>query len=396
MLDRFVRTGTMIVVDADGKKFEFGDKSEPSVTLRFHNKSIARKIFLKPELYAGEAYMDGTLTFDDGGLHELLEIALKNGEALESYPLQKMMLAAARAVKHVQQHNPIKRSAANVAHHYNLSRELYALFLDEDLQYSCAYFRSPNDTLEQAQANKKRHIATKLHIKDGQRILDIGSGWGGLALYIGGLADVEVLGITLSEEQLSVAQERAKEMGLEKRVKFELRDYREIDDEFDRIVSVGMFEHVGVGYYDTFFAKLKNLLTDDGIALLHSIGRISPPSTTTPWTRKYIFPGGYAPALSEVFAAIEHNRLWTSDMEILRLHYAETLRNWNERFQKNRARIAEMYDERFCRMWEFYLISSEMTFRHSTLMVFQMQLAKSKSAAPLVRDYANSLNSSAI
>ena len=392
MLKKFITVGTLNIIDASGKRHEFGDTTQPSVTLRFHNKSLPRKLFLNPELHTGEAYMDGTLTFDGGGVYELLTLFGMNRKSLGTYPLQKALRKVWKAFRKLQQHNPAKKSQSNVAHHYDLSRKLYELFLDDDMQYSCAYFKTPEDTLEEAQLNKKQHIADKLHIKDGQKILDIGCGWGGMALYLASLADVQVLGVTLSKEQLAHAKERAKAMGLEHRVKFELMDYRHVKGPFDRIVSVGMFEHVGVGHYDEFFAKMKALLTEDGIALLHSIGHISPPGTTGPWLRKYIFPGGYSPALSEVFASTERNYLWISDMEVLRLHYAETLKAWHKRFEKNRAEIAELYDERFCRMWEFYLISCEMAFRRGSAMVFQLQMAKTPTAAPLVREYANQLN----
>jgi cyclopropane-fatty-acyl-phospholipid synthase len=273
-----------------------------------------------------------------------------------------------------------------VAHHYDLSRELYELFLDEDMQYSCAYFENGDETLEEAQEKKKRHIAAKLKLAPGQRILDIGCGWGGMALYLAQHEDLEVLGVTLSEEQHKVACERAEALGLSHRVSFELRDYREVQGSFDRIVSVGMFEHVGVTRYDEFFKHVYDLLTDDGLAVLHSIGHMSPPSVASPWLRKYIFPGAYSPSLSEVFAATERQHLWVSDLEVLRVHYADTLVEWNKRFQANRNRIAEIYDERFCRMWEFYLLSAETMFRTGAQMVFQVQLARTRDAASLTRD----------
>ncbi len=268
------------------------------------------------------------------------------------------------------------RAQEHVAHHYDLSRELYELFLDKDLQYSCAYFRTEEDTLEEAQLNKKRHIAAKLALRPGQRVLDIGCGWGGLALHLAQEAGVDVLGVTLSTEQHKVAVERAAALGLSDRVRFELRDYREVTERFDRIVSVGMFEHVGVPHYPEFFGKINELLVDDGVMLLHSIGRMSPPGTTGHWLRKYIFPGGYSPALSEVFEVTEQNQLWVTDLEMLRTQYAHTLREWQLRFQANRDRAAALYDERFCRMWEFYLICAEMVFRHGSGLVFQMQLAR--------------------
>lgn len=387
MLTNFVQNGTLRVIDANGKLHVFNGSPEPIVTIRLSDKALHRKLFFNPELYAGEAYMDGTLTFEDCSLYDFLLLFSMNRVPLGAYPLQGTLRRIWKLLRTVQQHNPVGKAKTNVAHHYDLSGDLYELFIDEDLQYSCAYFLSEDNSLEQAQEDKKRHIAAKLLIEPGQKILDIGSGWGGLALYLATLADVQVTGVTLSKEQYDVATQRAAALGLAGRVRFELRDYREIEGRFDRIVSVGMFEHVGVGYYDSFFAKIKALLAEDGVALLHSIGHRSPPGTTSPWLRKYIFPGAYAPALSEVFAAIERQYLWVTDMEVLRLHYADTLRAWRCRFEANRAKIAALYDERFCRMWEFYLVSAEMTFRHGSGMVFQIQLARRADAAPLTRGY---------
>jgi len=281
----------------------------------------------------------------------------------------------------------VPRARRNVAHHYDLSDQLYELFLDRDRQYSCAYFRSPEDELETAQQNKKRHIAAKLLLQPGHKVLDIGSGWGGLALYLAAECGCEVTGLTLSEEQHKVSQGRAAAAGLADRVRFHLRDYREEEGQYDRIVSVGMFEHVGVVQYPTFFRKVNQLLTPDGVALLHSIGRMEGPGTTNPWLRKYIFPGGYSPALSEVVPAVERERLWITDIEILRLHYAETLCNWRGRFEENRERIRALYDERFCRMWELYLVGAELAFRRDRHLNFQMQLAKQVGTVPLTRDY---------
>ena len=313
---------------------------------------------------------------------------------MASYPLQNDLRRISRFVRAFQQYNPIGKAQKNVAHHYDLSRELYELFLDEDLQYSCAYFENGDESLELAQEKKKRHIAAKLRLADGQRILDIGSGWGGLALYLARLAEVEILGVTLSEEQHKVSVARAAACGLSDRVQFQLRDYRKVTGQFDRIVSVGMFEHVGVARYDEFFKNMFDYLVDDGVAVLHSIGHMSPPSTASPWLRKYIFPGAYSPALSEVLAATERQHLWVSDIEVLRVHYADTLVEWNRRFQKNRARIAEIYYERFCRMWEFYLISAETMFRTGAQMVFQIQLARTREAGALNRDYMFEIESS--
>jgi cyclopropane-fatty-acyl-phospholipid synthase len=286
-----------------------------------------------------------------------------------------------------QQHNSIAKVRRNVSHHYDLSRQLYELFLDQDLQYSCAYYENPDDTLEQAQENKKRHVAAKLRLAPGQTVLEIGSGWGGLALYLAGAAAVDVTAITLSEEQYKVCVQRAQSLGPAGRGRFRLQDYREVTGQFDRIVFIAMFEQVGVRHYDAFFAKVRDLLTDDGVALIHAIGKKSPPGTAGPWLRKYIFPGAYTPALSEVFAAVERQGLWVTDVEVLRLHYAETLLGWRRRFEANRAQIAAIYDERFCRMWEFYLIACEMVFRHGSGMVFQMHLTRKVDAVPITRDY---------
>jgi cyclopropane-fatty-acyl-phospholipid synthase len=294
-----------------------------------------------------------------------------------------------RLVRWLQQRNPVGRAQRNVAHHYDLNGALYELFLDRDRQYSCAYFTTPDATLEVAQAAKKRHILSKLQVEPHHKVLDIGSGWGGLGLYIARESGADVTGVTLSSEQHAVSTQRAATEGLGARVRFKLQDYRLENARYDRIVSVGMFEHVGAGHYDEYFRKVRDLLTDDGVMLLHSIGRMEPPGGTNSWIRKYIFPGGYTPALSEVLAAIERVGLWVTDIEILRLHYAETLRHWRQRFMQNREEVKRLagLDDRFCRMWEFYLAGCEMSFRHMNQMVFQLQLARRQDAAPLTRDY---------
>jgi cyclopropane-fatty-acyl-phospholipid synthase len=290
-------------------------------------------------------------------------------------------------LRRINQYNPVSRARRNAAHHYDLSDQLYDLFLDQDRQYSCAYFSDRSDSLDTAQLNKKRHIAAKLLIRPGQSVLDIGSGWGGLALYLASECGADVTGLTLSVEQHRVAVRRAAAAGLSDRVRFYLRDYREELGRYDRIVSVGMFEHVGINHYNAFFTRLKSLLAPDGVALLHSIGRMDGPGSTHPWIRKYIFPGGYFPALSEVLPVVEQSRLWVTDVEILRLHYAETLKSWRHRFERNRERLPAIYDERFCRMWEMYLVGSEVAFRRGGCMVFQMQLAKAVDSVPIRRDY---------
>ncbi len=388
LLRRMITRGCLTVVDATGRRYSFGRPgSEPSATIRLHDRALHGKLFIQPYLYLGEAYMDGTLTIEDGSLRDFMMLCGQNLETYEPNRIERIGRRIGYLLRPVMQHNPIGRAKRNAAHHYDLSGQLYDLFLDRDRQYSCAYFENPNYSLDQAQDAKKRHIAAKLLLDPGQKVLDIGSGWGGLAIYLARAADVDVTGVTLSEEQYKVSTKRAEEAGLADRVRFLLKDYREVEGRFDRIVSVGMFEHVGVGYYGEFFAKMRELLSDDGIALLHSIGRSDGPGSTNPWIRKYIFPGGYVPALSEVMPAVERNRLFATDIEILRLHYAETLEEWLRRFRANRDKVAALYDERFCRMWEFYLASCEMSFRHWDQMVFQIQLAKRVDTVPLTRDY---------
>ncbi|MET4698964.1 cyclopropane-fatty-acyl-phospholipid synthase [Constrictibacter sp. MBR-5] len=345
------------------------------------------RILLRPSLALGEAYMDGTITIEQGTLRDLLHLCTSNLEALGRHPIGAVRGELDRMLRRLQQDNRLGRARANIAHHYDLSGALYDLFLDRDRQYSCAYFHTGAETLEEAQEKKKRHIMAKLLLEPGMRVLDVGSGWGGLALEMAQTARVDVTGLTLSQEQLSVANERAVAAGLSSHVRFALRDYREEQGSYDRIVSVGMFEHVGVAHYRTYFDTLRNRLNPDGIALVHAIGRADPPGSTDPWLRKYIFPGGYCPALSEVLAAVERSGLWVTDIEILRLHYAETLRHWLERFQANRDRAQAIYDERFCRMWEFYLAVCEAAFRNGPMMVFQLQLVRRRDAVPLTRDY---------
>ena len=387
LLRAFVRVGALKVIDSNGKIYTFEGEPGPRVTMRFHDPSLKYRLFFNPDLCVGEAYMDGDLTLEDGGLPALLDLYAINCDHLEAYPVQRMVRGISHALRRFQQNNKIGRARRNVSHHYDLGNDFYKLFLDADMQYSCAYFEHETDTLEQAQRNKQRLIAAKMNLRPGGKVLDIGSGWGGMALYLASLEDVEVLGVTLSQEQCALANERAREAGLSDRVRFELRDYRDVDERFDSIVSVGMFEHVGVRHYPEFFSQVRSLLHEDGIALLHSIGHMSPPSFSNAWLRKYIFPGGYSPALSEVFDIVERAGLWVNDVEILRLHYARTLREWNNRFQAIRGTAASMYDERFCRMWEFYLHATEMMFRSGAQMVFQMQLAHKRDAVPITRDY---------
>ncbi len=389
LLKQLVGWGTLRVIDAHGKLHSYAGAPGPSVTIRLHDKALHTKLFWNPRLYAGEAYMDGTLTLEDGaGIYDFLDLVGGNLVKLDEKPVVQIRNALARFVRPLQQYNPIGRAQKNVAHHYDLSDTLFDLFLDPDRQYSCAYFDSPNHTLEQAQIAKKRHLASKLLLdKPGLKVLDIGSGWGGLGIYLHQKTGADVTGVTLSTEQQAFSQNRARHLGIDGRVRFHLRDYREDNGEYDRIVSVGMFEHVGVKHYLEYFRKLKALLHEDGVAVIHTIARFDGPSMTNPWLRKYIFPGGYCPALSEVFAAIERSGLKTLDMEVLRLHYAETLKHWSRNFQANRDKVKAIYDERFCRMWEFYLAGAEIAFRRQDHMIAQFQLARRQDAAPLTRDY---------
>jgi cyclopropane-fatty-acyl-phospholipid synthase len=391
MMKSFVRVGTLKIIDADGKEHVFSGEPGPNVTMRLSDRSLYYKLVFNPELHAGEAYMDGRMSFEDSTLRDFLTLFSLNRLSLGSYPLQKVLRRISRAFRKRQQANPVGKAQQNVAHHYDLGNDFYKLFLDEGLQYTCAYFTDDDETLEQAQRNKLRLVAAKLNLKPGLKILDMGCGWGELALYLAGLEDVEVIGVTLSKEQNELANARAREAGLEARVRFELKDYRNVEGRFDRIVAVGMLEHIGVHHYGELFNKINELMDDDGLAFLHSIGHMSPPGTASPWMRKYIFPGAYSPALSEVFEVVEQNSLWVTDLEFLRLHYAKTLAHWAQRFEANRGEIEAMYDARFARMWEFYLISAEMMFRTGSQLVFHMQLARKRDAAPIVRDYITDL-----
>ena len=384
-LEQFVRRGSMTFTTASGAKFTCGDGSGPPVSVRFTTRRTERRILLNPELALGEAYMDGTFVVEQGGIADALAILLGQPDMVPSWArLQWWLRYFAR---HIWQFNWRGRSRNNVAHHYDLDGRLYSLFLDADKQYSCAYFETPDMTLDDAQLAKKRHLAAKLLVGRGDRVLDIGSGWGGLGLYLAEMTGADVTGVTLSTEQLQVSNNRAAEKHLTRSARFLLEDYRDIPGPFDRIVSVGMFEHVGVGFYDTYFKRCAELLSDDGVMVLHSIGRSTGPDVTSPCVTKYIFPGGYIPAVSEVIPAIERAGLLVCDIEILRLHYAETLKAWRERFMARREEAVRLYDERFARMWEFYLAASEMSFRKQNMMVFQIQLTKKQGVVPITRDY---------
>ena len=393
ILDRFlshlIRRGTLSVTFASGRKATFaGSEPGPDIAIKFADRATERRLFMNPDLVLGEAFMDGTLTVENGDIYDFLELCLMNlSWDLPDHWIQRLQGRLRRWSRGIAQYNPIGKAQQNVAHHYDLSDTLYDLFLDNDRQYSCAYYATGNETLEQAQDYKKCHIAAKLLLKPEHKVLDIGSGWGGLGIYLSETSGAEVTGVTLSVEQHKVSQDRVKKRGVDDHVRFKLQDYRNEKNTYDRIVSVGMFEHVGVGHYEEFFRKIKELLSEDGVALLHTIGRADGPGTTNPWLAKYIFPGGYTPPLSEILPVIEQVGLYITDIEILRLHYASTLRDWRRRFNGNRDKVREIYDERFCRMWDFYLAGCEAAFRYGGQVNFQIQLARRQDAVPLTRDY---------
>ena len=387
-LSRMIHTGTLIVTDASGKSRTFGDGTGDPIHFRVNSAAAERKIAFDPSFQFAEAYMNGEIDVLEGDIYEVLKIVFENtGAVVTKEPWMMAIEGIRRATRRLYQMNSITRASSNVQRHYDLSGDLYRLFLDSDMQYSCAYFERPEATLEEAQLAKKRHIAAKLLVDKGQKVLDIGCGWGGLGIYLAKYLEADVTGVTLSQEQHGVANKRAIDEGLSTRARFSLKDYRTLDESFDRIVSVGMFEHVGVGHFAEYFQHTARLLKKDGVFLLHAIGRSDGPSYTNAFIQKYIFPGGYIPALSEVIPHIEKAGLIVTDIEILRLHYADTLRIWRERFMANREEAKALYDERFCRMWEFYLAASEAGFRWQNLMVFQIQLAHWQEAVPLTRDY---------
>jgi cyclopropane-fatty-acyl-phospholipid synthase len=388
LLNYLVKSGDLTVIDANGKTHRYGVAGQlPRSVVRLHDKALHRSLLFNPEFQLGEAYMNGTLTMEEGSLNDFLEVLARNFAVSKPTIAEKVAEKLLPFTQKIQQYNPVGRAQKNVAPHYDISDQLYALFLDADWHYSCAYYTDPSNNLEQAQQDKIRHIAAKLRLQPGMKLLDIGSGWGGLAMALARHCDVDVTGVTLSGEQQRKATQRAQEAGLSGRVRFLQKDVRDMQGPFDRIVSVGMMEHVGVGFYKQLFDKTRELLTEDGIALFHCIGRLDGPGTTNEWLRTYIFPGGYAPALSEVTKVVEKSNLLMTDIEILRLHYAYTLRDWQTRFRANWDKAAAIYDERFCRMWEFYLVSVEMDFRYLSTMVFQLQLSKHVDAVPITRDY---------
>jgi cyclopropane-fatty-acyl-phospholipid synthase len=365
----------------------FGDGVGPRVGIRIEDRRAEWALLFDPDLKLGELYMDGRFVVEEGSIYDFLETVLGNLHN-RRYPLFSRILYRCRsALRRLQQMNRGRRSVENVAHHYDLDAGLYDLFLDPDRQYSCAYFEHPHASLDEAQTAKKRHIAAKLAVEPGHKVLDIGCGWGGLGLYLADIAGADVVGITLSHEQFKTARERAVRRHMQNRVEFRIEDYRQTQGKFDRIVSVGMFEHVGVGYYDTFFEHCARLLGENGVMLLHTIGRISAPGATNPWIAKYIFPGGYIPNLSEIIPAITKAGLMVADIEVLRLHYADTLRAWRERFLHNKAKAEALYDARFVRMWEFYLASCEASFRCGDDVVYQIQISKQVDTLPVTRRY---------
>jgi len=387
-LNKLIKNDGFILIDAYKNKYTVGSPIKPKpIILKILDQKLHQKLLFHPDLHFGEAYTNGSIVIENGTLTEFLEIALKNIGRNEINFYSKILNQIRGFYKTFINLNLIKKSKQNVAHHYDISEKLYDLFLDEKRQYSCAYFKNENDTLEQAQENKINHIIKKLNLKPNQKVLDIGSGWGTLAIEIAKKTKCAVVGITLSENQLNYSKAKAKELNLENQLDFRLIDYRQLNEKFDRIVSVGMFEHVGRKFYQTYFNTVSKLLNNDGVALIHTIGSSMPPRNPHPWITKYIFPGGYTPSLSEVSLPIEKSGLIISDIEVLRMHYAHTLRNWKDRFLSKKNQVLEMFDERFLRMWEFYLAGCEMAFKWGDQVVFQFQLTKKNNTAPTTRDY---------
>ena len=387
-LNNLFKNDGFILVDANSREHVIGKpKKINPIKIRLLDKSLHYKLLLLPDLYFGEAYAEGSLVIENGDLTEFLEIALKNIGRGETNSFSKIIKKIRGTYRYLTNFNLISNSKSNVAHHYDISEKLYDLFLDEKRQYSCAYFKNDKDSLETAQNNKIEHIIKKLNLKPNQKILDIGSGWGTLAIEIAKKSQCEVLGITLSENQLAYSNKKVKELNLENQVRFKLLDYRELNEKFDRIVSVGMFEHVGRKFYNSYFKSVSNLLKEDGVALIHTIGSIDAPRDPHPWITKYIFPGGYTPSLSEVVAPIERSGLIINDLEVLRMHYSHTLRHWKERFLNKKEEVLIMFDEKFFRMWEFYLAGCEMAFKWGDQVVFQFQLSKKITSTPNTRDY---------
>ncbi|MEM7300209.1 MAG: cyclopropane-fatty-acyl-phospholipid synthase family protein [Pseudomonadota bacterium] len=388
LLKRAIKNGELTLIEPGGKQHVFGSKDESNpVTVRVNDASLDWKLPLNPELKGAEAYMDGTLELIEGDVYDLLLLFYRNRTQFDHSAGQIFWRGVARSLKRFQQHNSITSARAHVKHHYDLKDELFELFLDADKQYSCAYFPTGNETLEEAQEAKKQHIIRKLNLKDGMSVLEIGSGWGGLALDIAASANVTIKSVTLSENQARIANQRAEAAGMADRVKFVIQDYREVTEKFDRVVSIAMLEQVGAPHLKDYFIQMRNLLGPEGVALVHSISTKSPPGVTGPFIRKYIFPNGYSPALSEIVAAIEPTGLWVLDVEVWRQHYGHTLREWRNRFTARRDEAVAMYDERFARMWEFYLAACEGVFMHGSSNVVQIQMGRKSDGVPLTRDY---------
>ncbi len=387
-LNKLFKTGGFVLIDANLNKHIIGspEKNNP-ITIKLLDKKLHYKLFFFPDLYLGEAYADGVLKIENGDLTDFLNLALKNLGRNETNIFSQLLNKFQGSYRYLTNFNFIKKSKMNVSHHYDISDNLYDLFLDSKRQYSCAYFNNENDSLEVAQSNKINHIIKKLNLKSNEKVLDIGSGWGSLAIEIAKTSKCEVTGITLSKNQLDYSVKKAKELNLENQVTFRLMDYREINEKFDKIVSVGMFEHVGRKFYKKFFSQVNKLLKNDGIALIHTIGSVNPPRDPHPWITKYIFPGGYTPSMSEVTGPIEKSGLAVSDVEVLRMHYSHTLRHWKQNFLNNREKVLEKFDEKFFRMWEFYLTSCEMAFKWGDQVVYQLQLIKNFKSTPIRRDY---------
>jgi cyclopropane-fatty-acyl-phospholipid synthase len=387
-LNRLIKDDGFELIDANSKSYLIGKpKKENPIRFKILDKTLHWKLLINPDLYLGEGYTDGSIVIENGTLTEFLDIAIKNIGRDSANSITNALDKFRRIYRYITNFNLIGKSKQNVAHHYDLSNKFYDLFLDEKRQYSCAYFKNEDDTLEVAQNNKIDHIIKKLNLKPNHKVLDVGCGWGTLALDIAKKTQCEVVGITLSKNQLEYAQQKAREMNLENQVEFRLEDYRQLSEKFDRVVSVGMFEHVGRKFYSKYFNKVFDFLNEDGIALIHTIGSINPPRGPQPWITKYIFPGGYTPSLSEVSLPIEKSGLIISDLEVLRAHYAHTLRNWKDRFMSKKEQVLEMFDEKFFRMWEFYLVGCEMSFKWSDQVVFQFQLTRKLKATPITRDY---------
>jgi cyclopropane-fatty-acyl-phospholipid synthase len=389
LLQRFVRNGRLTVIHADSSRESFGSgEGGPDVTVRLHDDKVQRQLFLNPELASAEAYMDGRLTVEEGAkILDLLTLFSVNRTGLGSHPVQQALRKVWRLLKRRHQSNQVGQAAANVSSHYDHRRAFYELWLDETMSYSCAYFERPDMALKDAQVAKMRHIAAKLRLEPGMTVAEIGSGWGGLATYLASVCGVHVTAINVSPEQLAASRERVESAGVADKVTFFEKDYRELTGRFDRVVSVGMMEHVGVGHFDDYFSTVRRLLAPGGSAMIHAIGRMSPPGTTAPFIRKYIFPGGYVPALSEVFASTERTGLWVADCEVLRLHYYWTIKAWRERFEAVRHDVVAMQGERFARMWEFYLAAVELGFLNGSNMVYQLLLAETRDAVPVTRDF---------